>query len=430
MDAAKEAERQVALTLGKPGIGAAARRAQYRLQAAALRQAHAQLWGDISETISKQLEEAMQLGIQAGDTLQGLLGGLSGFDDMLQVAAQTADSIISRALNDVRFSRSVYNNRAWTNGKLDRIINSGIGAGKSAREIAADVRSFISPNTPGGVRYAAMRLGRTELNNAFHRTSVDMAKSQPWVEGVKWNLSGSHPRADICDEYAHADNGMGPGVYEPKDTPSKPHPQCLCYLTFVVPDRDAFLNNLANGDYDSWMNKLPDESVETIKDAGEASIRARPTQRPEWRPTMNAASADAYVKGTKFPQPLYHGTGRGASAIRSEGFSTGTIGEATGNYGMIGKGFYFTSDQGYARVYAGSGEVLETRILVRNPMPISEFNKVVADEGLTFTKEGSQRLAEIAQERGYDAVHLVPNPKFPMTDELVVFDPRQIVVVV
>jgi len=431
MNAAKEAERMAARIVGDPGIGAQARRAQYRMQAAALRQVHSQLWGDISDNVAQQLDDAMRLGIDAGETLQGILGGLGGFDDLLQASAQATESIVSRALNNIPLSRAVYNNRAWSQGKIDAIINNGLGAGKSAREIAAAVRSFISPNTPGGASYAAMRLGRTEINNAFHRTSTDRMKSEPWVEGIQWNLSGSHPRADICDEYAHADNGMGPGVYEPKDIPGKPHPQCLCYVTAVTPDRETFLENLSTGKYDSWMeqNGISDASMDNMKFGSGPDEPLLAPQAPSWKPRMSTEEADHWAVGSAIPGPRYHGTMSGGESIGVYGFDDTKIGAATGNYGMLGKGHYFTSDVNYARTYAGSGDVVEVRLRVMNPMPMDEFQQMVADEGLTFTKEGSLRVAELAQERGYDAIRLVPNPKFPDFDEIVVFDRRKIAVV-
>jgi hypothetical protein len=105
------------------------------------------------------------------------------------------------------------------------------------------------------------------------------------------------------------------------------------------------------------------------------------------------------------------------------------VGTATGNYGQYGKGHYFTSNAQYAQTYAGSGEVLETRLLVTNPMPPDEFWSIVRSEGLTFSREGSTRIMAVAQERGYDGIRMMPNEKFPDFDEIVVFSREQIVVV-
>lgn len=147
-----------------------------------------------------------------------------------------------------------------------------------------------------------------------------------------------------------------------------------------------------------------------------------------WKPTMTRAEADEYTKDSAIKGPVYHGTISGAESIQRNGFDTDKIGAATGNYGMIGKGIYLTSDKSYADGYAGSGKTLETRILARNPMPQDEFQSMVKEHGLTFTKEGSTRTTELVKERGYDSVRFQPNPKFAL-DEIVVFDKTQVVVV-
>lgn len=165
-------------------------------------------------------------------------------------------NLISRRENNISLSEKVYKNRAWSTGKIDRVLNSGIALGKSAAEIAADVRGFISPDVPGGVSYAANRLARTELNNAFHTTQVKQMVDNPFVERAKWNLSGSHPKPDECNEYAdsvHMIRG-GPGEFRPEEVPDKPHPNCLCYITPVEMDIKRAKQALQNGEFDSYIS--------------------------------------------------------------------------------------------------------------------------------------------------------------------------------
>ena len=38
-----------------------------------------------------------------------------------------------------------------------------------------------------------------------------------------------------CDALAHADNGHGPGVYEPGSVPAFPHPRCRCFVETYDP---------------------------------------------------------------------------------------------------------------------------------------------------------------------------------------------------
>lgn len=257
-DASREAER---LLLSMPGetFSASVRRNQYALANSALREVSQNLWSASNAEIRAGIVRSAQL---AGDANLALLqvldraGAPRTLLDSLHASARfAARQVESRYLNGIQLSPRVYRNRELTNGLLARRIDRGIALGKSAREIARDVSSLIRPDVRGGVSYAAMRLGRTELNNAFHTTSVSIARSQPWVEGMKWELSGSHPTADICDEFAERnEDGLGPGVYRTENVPAKPHPQCLCYTTTVTVGREQFINSLLSGDYDGYID--------------------------------------------------------------------------------------------------------------------------------------------------------------------------------
>lgn len=124
-------------------------------------------------------------------------------------------------------SKRVYKTSAWTSGNLDKVINSHLARGSSAQELAKAVRKYIDPKTPGGVSYAALRLARSEINNAFHAMSIDAAAQFPWVEEMEWHLSKSHGEEGcLCEFYADE------GLFPIDDVPPKPHPQCMC---FVVP---------------------------------------------------------------------------------------------------------------------------------------------------------------------------------------------------
>ena len=158
----------------------------------------------------------------------------------------------------VPLAESVYDNAALTSGKIDEIVTSALARGASAAELARDVRGFVNPNTPGGVRYASNRLARTELNNAFHASQVRQAQQEPWTLAMLWNLSGSHPKPDECNVYAedtHFEGGEA-GQFKPAEVPGKPHPNCLCYMTTVNVDRDEFIRQFEAGQYDTYLDDL------------------------------------------------------------------------------------------------------------------------------------------------------------------------------
>lgn len=182
-------------------------------------------------------------------------------DQMIQSQQRTAANGLETAMTRVQKSRIPLSEQVWktstlVNGQLDRIINSALARGSSAKEIADAVRAFVNPNTPGGVRYAASRLGRTELNNAFHASQTQAAIDNPWVLSCQWHNSESHPEPDECDELADEDrHGLGPGMFPPEEVPAKPHPQCLCYMTNETPSPEEFIARMTGGEYDEFLEE-------------------------------------------------------------------------------------------------------------------------------------------------------------------------------
>lgn len=221
------------------------------------------VWRDVGDVIERGItgsaEELAKVSQAFDKDLMKNLGAKMDPDFARSLLAQAEaglDSYLSRSHHYFTLSERVYRNGRRSVAAVDGIINQALLSGRSATEIARLVRSYINPRTPGGLSYAAMRLGRTELNNAFHETSIRMATNDPFVARMKWNLSGSHPKPDICNEYASKVNksGWGPGEYSVGEVPRKPHPQCLCFTTTVSISEEAFLRNLNAGKYDNMAN--------------------------------------------------------------------------------------------------------------------------------------------------------------------------------
>jgi len=80
------------------------------------------------------------------------------------------------------------------------------------------------------------RIARTESAYAYTETLKRYAKKElKYLKGFKWVLSKRHKVRDICDVYAHADFGLGEGVFPPAKVPRVPaHPNCLCHIVPVV----------------------------------------------------------------------------------------------------------------------------------------------------------------------------------------------------
>ena len=256
-DAAKEAEKLIANNVSD-SVSARVRRAQYRIALSQLTQLSAEMWGEITPAIQRGINRAIEEGIRGIIDLDSILAD-SVADNALRNSVirgseLAADTVRSRLINDIKLSPKVYRTRALSQGLVSKAVNRGLALGQSADEIARSVRHLISPNVRGGVSYAARRLARTEINNAFHTSTIRLAADDPWTAGFKWVKSDSHPRPDPCDDLADDDHdGLGPGIFKPKNVPGKPHPQCLCYLLVVHVPEDEFIDKLIAGDYDEYI---------------------------------------------------------------------------------------------------------------------------------------------------------------------------------
>lgn len=249
------------------GIGRDIREAQLRL---VQRNLHAQLgetWrrlGDITQ--ARRAEAAARAAVYSKDvnTFRLVTGGLADgeaiaqaiYDSEIGNAASGLDRMIARTsgASYVPLKDRVYNSEVNIGSKVDKMVNSALARGLSAVEFASEVRQFINPATPGGVRYAAMRLARTEINNAAHAMAIESVRETPWVEEMKWTLSGSHGRPDICDQYAHGGPNSD-GRYPKRSVPMKPHPHCLCYPIAITDDDEEFERKLLGGEYNQYLEK-------------------------------------------------------------------------------------------------------------------------------------------------------------------------------
>lgn len=174
-------------------------------------------------------------------------------------AQRTVDTILARAkLSAVPLSERIYKTSAWMNKRLDSLIASTMARGLNAAKFAKVARDWFSPSVPGGTRYAAMRLARTEINNAFHATSIAYAQSKPWVSQMEWHLSKSHPKPDKCNVLA------GASPYDVHLIPPKPHPQCMCYVTEVTPSEDEWIDRFVAGEFDDYLDAELDKADQQL----------------------------------------------------------------------------------------------------------------------------------------------------------------------
>lgn len=142
-----------------------------------------------------------------------------------------------------RLSDRVWATANQTRAQIDGLLAEGIRTGQGALSLSRRLEQFIVPGRaalrtkrPYGrdASYAAMRLARTEITRAHGQATMIASQMNPFVERIRWQLSGSHPELDECDSLA------ANGPYELGAVPPyPPHPHCLCALIPVVTARPA-----------------------------------------------------------------------------------------------------------------------------------------------------------------------------------------------
>jgi len=252
---------QVADNLDGANISERARKYQARLVQHEIRDIIKSMFKDLVPTLNKGQQDAAEAAAKAAlaqdaQVLRELFPDSKrrkSFQASYVLQARHGiGAMITRILHTERpLSYRVYHSAAIASGSLDRKINSALARGLGAKDIAKLVRSDINPNVPGGVSYAAMRLGRSEINNAFHAQSIGDAQDDPWVQEMEWHLSKVHAEnpGDLCEEYADEQ------YFQKGDVPPKPHPQCMCYVTRKAMQYSDFQQKLESGAFDDYFER-------------------------------------------------------------------------------------------------------------------------------------------------------------------------------
>lgn len=262
LEAAARAIRKRVTTL-KPGIGGEVRKAQLNATLAAIKRVQGAMWtGAVNPRIARGMVDAEKAAEIAVETMTRVAYASlpdAAAEALVRGLRLSAESGLKSdaARRKRELSERVYRQRALADGKIEDLIRQGLVSGLNARELASTVYQYVSPTAPGGASYVAMRLARTEINNAFHERQLEGAK-RPGVSAVVWNLSGSHKVPDKCNVYA---NHGGNGQWKPDEVPDKPHPQCFCYLTYVTTPAADFQKQLAAGDFDDEIDRRTRENL-------------------------------------------------------------------------------------------------------------------------------------------------------------------------
>lgn len=291
------------------------RRAQLEQSRAALLAEQADVFERLGDLVSARRARAASRSARLSAAADAALLSLVGRDAQGQYLYETAKEVSQRAIDaalarmrfsEVPLSQRIYRTGVWMGGRLSKLINETLASGLNAGEFAKRARDWFNPNTPGGVRYAAMRLARTEINNAFHSMSAAKYADTPWITEVEWNLSKSHPKPDICNK-VHADS-----PYPADRVPARPHPQCMCYITPKPVDEDEFIDRFIAGEYDDYLDAELDrngwDDTDSQPVAAPPSLDAG-TQRseplPEVRTPVRAEALTGEAAHASVPKGLF-----------------------------------------------------------------------------------------------------------------------------
>lgn len=251
----------------------------------------------------RSASRAAKLSAASDAALLNLVGqdeeGKRLYDGAKITAQRTVETLLARAkLSAVPLSERIYNTKSWMNKRLDRLIAQTMAGGLNASKFAKVARDWFSPSVPGGTRYAAMRLARTEINNAFHATSIVYAQDKPWVSQMEWHLSKSHPKPDACNTVAAA------SPYDVYAVPRKPHPQCMCYVTEVTPSEDEWIDRFVNGEFNDYLDgelAKADEALGIKPTTPKAPKTKKQQQKPEPAKESESVKLPSAAKAVDVP---------------------------------------------------------------------------------------------------------------------------------
>ncbi|MBR1775054.1 MAG: hypothetical protein IJ759_05965 [Bacteroidales bacterium] len=172
------------------------------------------------------------------------------------------EAFLKRKTNGLNLSQKVWKYTEVYKENIEDCLSVGIEKGTSAAKLSREIRQYLNePNklfrrvrdefgelrlsknakayNPGAGVYRssyknAMRLTRTEINMAYRYADYERWQDMDFVIGIEIQLSGSHPKYDICDTL----QGKYPKTFKFGGW----HVQCLCFATPILMTDEQFLN--------------------------------------------------------------------------------------------------------------------------------------------------------------------------------------------
>lgn len=203
------------------------------------------------------------------ENVQRLFAGINERATLAMVARTRRDGL--------KLSDRVWRTSERARNSVQRIIEDAVVRGQDARTTARQVQQYLQPGVwkahkaetrrrlgvGTDVSYQAMRIARTEMNNAFHEGMIAANQHSPGYRGIYWRLSARHIVPDICTDMAVDMSHGEPGFYPKGKEPVRPHPNCWCVAVSAWESPEQFTERLRGWtqnpslqpDIERWYNE-------------------------------------------------------------------------------------------------------------------------------------------------------------------------------
>ena len=188
-----------------------------------------------------------------------------------RVPADIVETLVSGQLYQGKWSLSsaIWADVKKTQQDINKVVAEGLALNKSSYEIAKELEKYVDPaakkdwdwskvypGTKKKVDYSAQRLARTMVGHAYEQSAVAVAKSNPFVDGIKWISGHSNTTCEICKERN--------GKIFPADKLPLDHPNGKCSFAPVVTKSSTdiadeladWVQGKPNKKIDKWADKM------------------------------------------------------------------------------------------------------------------------------------------------------------------------------
>jgi hypothetical protein len=251
---------------------------------------------DLSKDINKMIKENIETSSQIASSVD--LAYYKAITDDVALSAMFQSTVLNNSRKTVSklIQGSFYkdktslSNRLWKISDksikdIDTLIKVNVLKGANARELSLQVEKYVNPNKVQkhiidvvdgkkiyqNVSWQSTRLARTSITHSFNENTLSQAYSNPFNQGMKWELSPEHSvrmhgKRDVCDDYAGQNSyDLGTGVF-PLDKVPVAHPCCLCHQYEITTEINQAIKELkewskggSNNKLDEWYSKYSRE---------------------------------------------------------------------------------------------------------------------------------------------------------------------------